>query len=324
MGLAEGIIDGTYVWLNFSSSVGTDQLALHLAWDAKNAKSVFSSLSAAMDSSDNNNTVSIFVSTDGGLTLYYPENSQDSYLFGSNPHNSSMFRMNAAYKKPRLFVRKFVSNSITEKTNGNSQSDDNDDEADNDNEEVVSDAEANKQNDESIEDSPYDFHPLLLYELKPATIHLTGPIIVSKDNLDYVIGISGAHLNSEYLQQLLKSATSENVKEDELNCLSSQDLICYLIDDSGHIISSNQDVAKVEAGDFLGSIDPLLMQDLSEEGEAVFKGHEDFNYQALCNDDPECCSLGVRSVFIPSIDFIVYIIQNVYAYIQYMGHVLIR
>ena len=103
----------------------------------------------------------------------------------------------------------------------------------------------------------------------------------------------------------------------------SKDIVCYLIDDTGLIIASNQDLVKVEPGDFLGRVDPALMEEFVEKAK-VFDKTEDFNYQDLCPDELECCSLGVRSVFIPTLDAIFYIIQHFGRMLENFGYFLAR
>lgn len=74
----------------------------------------------------------------------------------------------------------------------------------------------------------------------------------------------------------------------------------------------------IEVGDFLGSTDPQLMKDLVEEA-SIFDSFVDFNYQALCPDELECCSMGVRSFLVPTINTLVYALQRVTQFVQNLG-----
>ena len=80
--------------------------------------------------------------------------------------------------------------------------------------------------------------------MKPATAHLTQPVVVSLGSEKYVAGVGGAKLTPEFLQRLLMEASektsSEGSSQHELSCANSTELLCYFIDRSAHVIASNQ------------------------------------------------------------------------------------
>ncbi len=164
---------------------------------------------------------------------------------------------------------------------------------------------------------------LLLNQVRPSTVHLTSPILLTSGaGPAYVAGVAGAQLSAEYLQRLLLDATAGT--DSEWSCSSDHALVCYLLDDAGHVLASNQRLPGVEPGDFLGSVDPQLMRLLSDPQQGVFEAFVSRNFQALCPDDLDCCSLGVRSVFVPTVDFLVYLLQNLTEVLQNLGYLLVR
>ncbi|CAH1784579.1 unnamed protein product [Owenia fusiformis] len=75
------------------------------------------------------------------------------------------------------------------------------------------------------------------------------------------------------------------------------DSLCFILDDGGFIISTNQN--KKDVGRFLGYVDPSLMNILFNT--TVYKRIEEFDFQASCPEDDGFTSAGFRSIFIPTL-----------------------
>lgn len=247
-------------------------LARHLAWDAQNAKKSFG---RTAENRDNAKSDSNFFTSDGGLTLFSPPSSKPDYeAIAINPYNSSMYRLAVSNQKPRIFIKNFISKDLTTRF-----------------------AKRKRKHFGVLVVTDINLKEPLFFKVKPSIVHLTSPVIIEQNGQKYTAGVAGANLKPSFLQQLLLKASSSSTP-DEVTCERSEDIVCYLMDESGLIISSNQDLVKVEPGDFLGVVDPLLMKELNENIK-IFDQQEDWNYQDLCPDELECCSLGVRSVIIP-------------------------
>ncbi len=98
------------IYILTSGSAG-DELH-HLAWDVSVVLDDFLSLSREGD-----DIVSSFLMTDGGLTLFSEQNDVSGVGGGrrrANPYNSTLYRMAAAARRPRIHVERFVSDRIGE------------------------------------------------------------------------------------------------------------------------------------------------------------------------------------------------------------------
>ncbi|TWW62056.1 Voltage-dependent calcium channel subunit alpha-2/delta-2 [Takifugu flavidus] len=81
---------------------------------------------------------------------------------------------------------------------------------------------------------------------------------------------------------------------------SHKDLLCYLIDDGGFLVMSNQRDHWKKIGLFFGDVDPYLMHALYNN--SIFTRRQTFQYQSAC--EPVSSShtgAAVRSIFVPSI-----------------------
>ncbi|XP_014873520.1 voltage-dependent calcium channel subunit alpha-2/delta-2a isoform X1 [Poecilia latipinna] len=91
----------------------------------------------------------------------------------------------------------------------------------------------------------------------------------------------------------------------EMDCeANSDDLLCYLIDDGGFLIMSNQKDDWSEVGKFLGVVDPNLMYALYNN--SFYKRKQSFDYQSVC-ERLQSSEAGAarRGVFVPTIaDFV--------------------
>ncbi|XP_072540979.1 voltage-dependent calcium channel subunit alpha-2/delta-2a isoform X2 [Salminus brasiliensis] len=86
----------------------------------------------------------------------------------------------------------------------------------------------------------------------------------------------------------------------EMDCEAHEDLLCYLIDDGGFLIMSNQinDVNKI--GMFFSEVDPALMYALYNN--SFYKRKQSFDFQSVCEPVPSSnTGAAPRGVFVPTI-----------------------
>lgn len=277
-----------------------------------------------------------FLMTDGGLTLFSPQTARSEYLSlaDGNPYNSSMFRHAASDRRPQFFVQKFVTNEIIPMYDVEKVKEIKDVSESASSEVVVSDAGAEGKGEEAEEGSGSgsgdqedgcddegsgdEEIPEIVYKTEPASLYLAKPVLLDVGGKQYLSGLAGVHLEPKHLQGNLLEAT-RSASASEWSCANATEIVCYLIDTSANILASNQELLEVKAGEFLGRSDPQLMQQLLE-ADQLFEATHTLNYQALCPDDIEC-SLGVRSVVAPTLNAMVYAIQN-FMQVSYGGNCL--
>lgn len=87
----------------------------------------------------------------------------------------------------------------------------------------------------------------------------------------------------------------------EMDCeANSDDLLCYLVDDGGFLIMSNQKEDWNKVGMFFSEVDPYLMYALYNN--SFFNRKQSFDYQSVCERVPNSeAGAGPRSVFVPTV-----------------------
>ncbi|TDH13878.1 hypothetical protein EPR50_G00038090 [Perca flavescens] len=91
----------------------------------------------------------------------------------------------------------------------------------------------------------------------------------------------------------------------EMDCeANSEDLLCYLIDDGGFLIMSNQKDDWNKVGMFFSDVDPYLMYALYNN--SFYNRKQSFDYQSVCERMPNSeAGAAPRGVFVPTIaDFV--------------------
>uniref|UniRef100_A0A3B4T3K2 Calcium channel, voltage-dependent, alpha 2/delta subunit 2a n=1 Tax=Seriola dumerili TaxID=41447 RepID=A0A3B4T3K2_SERDU len=94
-------------------------------------------------------------------------------------------------------------------------------------------------------------------------------------------------------------------RECEMDCeANSDDLLCYLIDDGGFLIMSNQKDDWNKVGMFFSDVDPYLMYALYNN--SFYNRKQSFDYQSVCERVPNSeAGAAPRGVFVPTIaDFV--------------------
>ncbi|XP_064858058.1 voltage-dependent calcium channel subunit alpha-2/delta-2-like isoform X3 [Oncorhynchus nerka] len=91
----------------------------------------------------------------------------------------------------------------------------------------------------------------------------------------------------------------------EMDCeANSEDLLCYLVDDGGFLIMSNQKDHWNKIGMFFSEVDPYLMHALYNN--SFYNRKQSFDYQSVCDPVPSSnTGAAPRGVFVPTIaDFV--------------------
>uniref|UniRef100_A0AAQ4P5Q1 Calcium channel, voltage-dependent, alpha 2/delta subunit 2a n=1 Tax=Gasterosteus aculeatus aculeatus TaxID=481459 RepID=A0AAQ4P5Q1_GASAC len=91
----------------------------------------------------------------------------------------------------------------------------------------------------------------------------------------------------------------------EMDCeANSEDLLCYLIDDGGFLIMSNQKDDWNKVGMFFSDVDPYLMYALYNN--SFYNRKQSFDYQSVCERMPNSeAGAAPRAVFVPTVaDFV--------------------
>ncbi|CAJ1050574.1 voltage-dependent calcium channel subunit alpha-2/delta-2a isoform X1 [Xyrichtys novacula] len=91
----------------------------------------------------------------------------------------------------------------------------------------------------------------------------------------------------------------------EMDCeANSDDLLCYLIDDGGFLVMSNQKDDWNKVGMFFSDVDPYLMYALYNN--SFYNRKQSFDYQSVCERVPNSeAGAAPRGVFVPTIaDFV--------------------
>ena len=260
--------------LKKSNHTCTGERVSHLLWDIDNAK-YFEETSYNLS---NRNIISKFLITDGGLILFKPNHTRNSYQ--GDPYLSPLYRSAFWSQTPIFFVKQYSNIPKQPKTKKQNIKK---------NKDFLSlSAEVHEKHPKSqcslvqrLEDEKYGTS-------KSAKVHLAQSInIKNKEGDMYIAGVAGIEIIPEYVQSILFNLTFKSHTLDELSCSNSKALFCFLIDFSGNIITSNQMSKDVMPGDFLGKIDPILMKHLILD-KALFEEHKEYNYADICKSRVDC------------------------------------
>uniref|UniRef100_A0AAX7SU23 VWFA domain-containing protein n=1 Tax=Astatotilapia calliptera TaxID=8154 RepID=A0AAX7SU23_ASTCA len=90
-------------------------------------------------------------------------------------------------------------------------------------------------------------------------------------------------------------------KDELCGCtIGDKNLNCYILDDGGFLVMTNQIDHFNEIGKFFGEIDPCIMRSLINS--SLYTNKSTYNYQSLCDPKKEDkTSAGLRSVYVPTI-----------------------
>uniref|UniRef100_A0A669B784 Calcium channel, voltage-dependent, alpha 2/delta subunit 1a n=1 Tax=Oreochromis niloticus TaxID=8128 RepID=A0A669B784_ORENI len=139
-----------------------------------------------------------------------------------------------------------------------------------------------------------------LYIFTPTVFQNTqyeGSVLVSKavnlkiDDITLKPAVAGVQLDID-----IKSC-----KDELCGCtIGDKNLNCYILDDGGFLVMTNQIDHFNEIGKFFGEIDPCIMRSLINS--SLYTNKSTYNYQSLCDPKKEDkTSAGMRSVYVPTI-----------------------
>ncbi|XP_035232985.1 voltage-dependent calcium channel subunit alpha-2/delta-1-like [Stegodyphus dumicola] len=115
-----------------------------------------------------------------------------------------------------------------------------------------------------------------------AVITVVKSISFVRHGISYKPAVVGVMVDPLWLQPYLLSTPTGPGKV-PVSCSDTDYIVCYLIDDGGFIISTNQDDLWNVLGKFLGAADPQIMSELSER--KIFVRNEDYTSERQCRNE---------------------------------------
>ncbi|XP_071477276.1 voltage-dependent calcium channel subunit alpha-2/delta-1-like isoform X2 [Diadema antillarum] len=117
---------------------------------------------------------------------------------------------------------------------------------------------------------------------------------------DVVPAVVGVLMDPAFFNDSWTDVTSLGFNNRMLNfSCADVDLNCYILDDGGFVIASNQADLQASVGRFLGELDGEIMGLLLDDG--VYLLNSTVDYQAACPRVASSDSAGVRSWFVPTL-----------------------
>ncbi|XP_023699028.2 voltage-dependent calcium channel subunit alpha-2/delta-2-like isoform X1 [Paramormyrops kingsleyae] len=209
--------------------------------------------------------LAFFVSTDGGVTRIFPNTAADSWAEDPEPYNANYYHRTMDNKGFIFHVPRKKPTEDTNLDNGTASV-------------LVSTAVEVSVGGKTI---------------KPAVVGVKLDLEAWVDKFKIL-----ASNQSDNRQGSHKCGPSSSC---EMDCeVNSDDLLCYLIDDGGFLIMSNQKDHWKKVGHFFGDVDPSLMYALYTS--SIYARKQSFDYQSAC--EPTASShtgAARRGVFVPTI-----------------------
>ncbi|KAK3595583.1 hypothetical protein CHS0354_009540 [Potamilus streckersoni] len=131
--------------------------------------------------------------------------------------------------------------------------------------------------------------------------HITVVKAVSLEEKNYKIAVAGAVFTHDSVRIRMQDASVDSASGQELNCLNSDFLTCYLLDDGAFIIATNQEDKLGDVGRFFGKVDPHIMIELYNR---TYNRLEQYDYQGLCDSTDDDVSAGPSIFRIPSFNLL--------------------
>ncbi|KAL0274489.1 UNVERIFIED_CONTAM: hypothetical protein PYX00_006895 [Menopon gallinae] len=98
-------------------------------------------------------------------------------------------------------------------------------------------------------------------------------------NDSFIAAVIGVEMEQAQIQSIFDEVTG--IDGNDVSCRSSNSLFCYLLNDGGVVIASNQ--VHVKAGDFIGIHDPEMLGSLIAGG--MLKSEYRYNYLSWCSKE---------------------------------------
>lgn len=210
----------------------------------------------------------VFAATDGGVTRVFPNKASETWEEDPEPFNASYYRRSL------------------------------------DNKGYMFRAPYRTANDESILNPENDTIGILVStavdvtignrNLKPAVLGVKLDLEAWTDKFKI---LASNHTNSNRQSSQTCGSTSGCEMDCEAN---SDDLLCYLIDDGGFLVMSNQKDYLNKIGMFFGEVDATLLHALYNN--SFYKRKQSYDYQSVCDPVPSSnTGAAPRGVFVPTI-----------------------
>ncbi|XP_025106783.1 voltage-dependent calcium channel subunit alpha-2/delta-2-like isoform X3 [Pomacea canaliculata] len=136
------------------------------------------------------------------------------------------------------------------------------------------------------------------------TVVAARSVTLDKPN-NYTAAVVGAMLDGRVIKDFMVNS-SENSSISRVNnlltCGDVDDIYCYLVDDGGFVVSSNQEehLSKDQLGKFLGEVDPQLWNFFYNN--SVYRSVTQYDFQSVCKVLQKETSAGHRSFFVPTLN----------------------
>ncbi|XP_073809039.1 voltage-dependent calcium channel subunit alpha-2/delta-2a isoform X2 [Danio rerio] len=211
--------------------------------------------------------LAVFAATDGGITRVFPNKAAETWEEDSEPFNASYYRRSLD-NKGYIFRAPYRTA----------------------NDDII-----NPENDTIgiLVSTAVDI-TMGSRNLKPAVVGVKLDLEAWTDKFKI---LASNHTDSNRLSSQTCGPTSGCEMDCEAN---SDDLLCYLIDDGGFLIMSNQKDHWYKIGMFFSEVDPTLFYALYNN--SFYRRKQSFDYQSVCDPVPSSnTGAAPRGVFVPTI-----------------------
>uniref|UniRef100_A0A8C1PHG1 Calcium channel, voltage-dependent, alpha 2/delta subunit 2a n=1 Tax=Cyprinus carpio TaxID=7962 RepID=A0A8C1PHG1_CYPCA len=211
--------------------------------------------------------MTVFAATDGGITRVFPKRASDTWEENPEPFNASFYRRSLD-NKGYIFRAPYR---------------------------TANDDILNPENDTiGILVSTAVDVTIGSRNLKPAVVGVKLDLEAWTDKFKI---LASNHTNSNRQSSQTCGPTSGCEMDCEAN---SDDLLCYLIDDGGFLVMSNQKDYMNKIGMFFGEVDATLFYALYNN--SFYKRKQSYDYQSVCDPVPSSnTGAAPRGVFVPTI-----------------------
>ncbi|KAL8582549.1 hypothetical protein ACOMHN_063147 [Nucella lapillus] len=169
------------------------------------------------------------------------------------------------------------------------------------------------ENDFDVNNSTYYQRTMYAnqYVIMPV-VNESSPLILAARSIvvqdyNHRIGVTGVMMTAEAFRNFTLSAMQnatlmDNSVRSMWTCEDVDEVVCYVVDDGGFLVTSNKDNVTAKAGTFLGQVDPQLWKFLRSE--KVYGQAEQFDFQAQCKVQKDTNSAGHMSYLVPSVSLL--------------------
>ncbi|CAG0914269.1 unnamed protein product [Notodromas monacha] len=151
---------------------------------------------------------------------------------------------------------------------------------------------------------------------KPSTITFFKGVTFQRGSITYPYAVVGVDFADHFIQDVFLKAASNlpgsrggNALDEVSTCVKNGPLDCFLLDDAGSIVASNQDRSNIRVGGFYGTIDPLGFHKLLEY--EVYFSKEFFDYQGKCSKRTD--AVGATWKLISPVEVVFNVVQGFFS-----------